>query len=101
MVEHAPITDLDGARSTYENVVQTGRRTGDGNVAGAILGLACLDGELADWHRAAMLSGSTSCCSTRRELRGNPSTRAVAGKASTKHAKPSAMSSSSRPTPAA
>ena len=57
MVEHAE-HDLDGARSTYENVVQTGLRTGDKrNVAGAILGLACLDGELADWHRAAMLHG--------------------------------------------
>jgi hypothetical protein len=48
--------DLDGARSTYENVIRAGRRTGDKrNMAGAILGLACLDGELADWHRAAML----------------------------------------------
>jgi predicted ATPase/class 3 adenylate cyclase len=50
--------DLDGARSAYEEAVRTGRRVGDKrNMACAILGLACLDGDLGDWHRAAMLHG--------------------------------------------
>jgi hypothetical protein len=57
MVEQAE-HHLDRARSTYENIIRAGRRTGDKrNMAGAILGLACLDGELADWNRAAMLHG--------------------------------------------
>ena len=50
--------DLDGARSAYEEAVRIGRRVGDKrNMACAILGLACLDGDLGDWHRAAMLHG--------------------------------------------
>jgi len=50
--------DLDGARSTYEESLRIGRRAGDKrNMACAILGLACLDGDLGDWHRAAMLHG--------------------------------------------
>lgn len=50
--------DLDGARSTYQESLQIGRRAGDKrNMAIAILGLACLDGDQGDWHRAAMLHG--------------------------------------------
>jgi predicted ATPase/class 3 adenylate cyclase len=50
--------DLDGARSAYEESLRTGRRAGDkSNMAAAILGLACLAGDLGDWHRAAMLHG--------------------------------------------
>ena len=50
--------DLDGARSAYEESLRTGRRAGDkSNMAGAIAGLACLAGDLGDWHRAAMLHG--------------------------------------------
>ncbi len=48
--------DLDGARSAFEEVVRIGRRTGDKyTLVGAILGLACLAGDLGDRHRAAML----------------------------------------------
>src|SRR5262249_43672721 len=51
--------DLDGARSTFEDVVRIGRRTGDNhNLAFAIYGLARLAAELKDWHRAAMLHGA-------------------------------------------
>jgi hypothetical protein len=50
--------DLDGARSTCEESLRAGRRVGDKrNMAAAILGLACLDSDLGDWHRAAMLHG--------------------------------------------
>jgi hypothetical protein len=51
--------DLDGARSTFVEVVRIGRRTGDKhNLALAILGLACLAADLRNWHRAAMLHGA-------------------------------------------
>jgi predicted ATPase/class 3 adenylate cyclase len=54
-VEH----DLDGARSALQEALRIGRRIGDKrNMALAILGLACLDGDLGDWHRAAMLHGA-------------------------------------------
>jgi predicted ATPase/class 3 adenylate cyclase/DNA-binding XRE family transcriptional regulator len=50
--------DLHGARSAFEEVVRIARRTGDMHaLADAILGLACLAGDLRDWHRAAMLHG--------------------------------------------
>jgi hypothetical protein len=50
--------DLDSARSTCEESLRAGRRVGDKrHMAGTILGLACLDGDLGDWHRAAMLHG--------------------------------------------
>ena len=51
--------DLDGARSAFEEALRTGRRTGEmRNMALATLGLACVDGDLGDWHRAAMLHGA-------------------------------------------
>jgi tetratricopeptide (TPR) repeat protein len=51
--------DLDRARSTLQEVLRIGRRTGAKvNVANAILGLACLAGDLGDWHRAAVLHGA-------------------------------------------
>jgi tetratricopeptide (TPR) repeat protein len=50
--------DLDGARSTLEAALRIGRRNGDTwNMAGAILGLARLAGDAADWDRAAKLHG--------------------------------------------
>lgn len=51
--------DLDGARSTLQEALRIGRRVGDKrNMALAILGLACLAGDLGDWHRAAVLHGA-------------------------------------------
>ena len=51
--------DLGSARSTLEESLRIFRRTGDKrNMACAIRGLACLDGDLGDWHRAAMLHGA-------------------------------------------
>ena len=50
--------DLDGARSAFEAALRIGRRNGDNwNMAGAILGLACLSGDVGDWDRAAALHG--------------------------------------------
>jgi predicted ATPase len=50
--------DLGGARSTFEESLRIFRRAGDKrNMACAIMGLACLDGDLGDWHRAAVLHG--------------------------------------------
>ena len=51
--------DLDSARSTLQEALRSGRRIGDKwSMAGAIGGLACLGGDLGDWHRAAMLHGA-------------------------------------------
>jgi non-specific serine/threonine protein kinase len=51
--------DLDGARSALRQALRIGRRAGDKrNMALAILGLACLAGDLGDRHRAAMLHGA-------------------------------------------
>jgi predicted ATPase/class 3 adenylate cyclase len=51
--------DLDGARSTLQEALRVGRRIGDKrSMAEAMGGLACLDGDLGDWHRAAMLHGA-------------------------------------------
>jgi predicted ATPase/class 3 adenylate cyclase len=51
--------DLDGARSTFQEALRTGRRIGaKRNMADAILGLACLAGDLGDWQRAAALHGA-------------------------------------------
>jgi predicted ATPase/transcriptional regulator with XRE-family HTH domain len=50
--------DLDGARSTFQECLRTGRRTGDKrNMACAFLWLAFLDGDQGEWYRAAMLHG--------------------------------------------
>lgn len=51
--------NLDGARSAFQGVLSAGRRTGDKYLmAGAILGLACVAGDVGDWHRAAALHGA-------------------------------------------
>jgi predicted ATPase/class 3 adenylate cyclase len=51
--------DLGGARSTLQQALRIGRRAGDKRcMALAILGLACLAGDLSDWRRAAMLHGA-------------------------------------------
>jgi hypothetical protein len=50
--------NLDGARSTFQEYLRIGRRTGNNrNTACAFLWLAFLDGDLGDWYRAAMLHG--------------------------------------------
>jgi tetratricopeptide (TPR) repeat protein len=50
--------DHDGARSVLEEVLRAGRRIGSRRAtAFAVLGLACLAADLADWRRAAMLHG--------------------------------------------
>ena len=51
--------DPDGARSALQEALRTGRRIGDKRtMADAMGGLACLDGDLGDWPRAAMLHGA-------------------------------------------
>jgi hypothetical protein len=51
--------ELDSARSTLQEALRIGRRIGDKrNMAEAISGLACLDGDLGDWRRAAVLHGA-------------------------------------------
>ncbi len=51
--------DLDGARSTLQEVLRVGRRVGQKkNTAEAILGLACVAGDLGDWHLATVLHGA-------------------------------------------
>jgi hypothetical protein len=51
--------DLDGARSKLQEALRIGRRIGDKRtMAKAMEGLACLDGDLGDWPRAAMLHGA-------------------------------------------
>jgi tetratricopeptide (TPR) repeat protein len=50
--------DFDSARSVLEEVLRVGRRIGSVRAtAFAVLGLACLAADLADWRRAAMLHG--------------------------------------------
>jgi predicted ATPase/class 3 adenylate cyclase len=51
--------DLDGARSTLQEALRIGRRIGaKRDMAEAMEGLAHLDGDLGEWHRAAMLHGA-------------------------------------------
>jgi predicted ATPase/class 3 adenylate cyclase len=51
--------DLDAARSALQQALRIGRRIGDKrSMAEAMGGLACLDGDLGYWHRAAMLHGA-------------------------------------------
>jgi predicted ATPase/tetratricopeptide (TPR) repeat protein len=48
--------DLEGARTTLQQALRIGRRIGDKRpMAEAMEGLACLAGDLGDWHRAAVL----------------------------------------------
>ena len=62
--------DLDGARSTFEAALRISRRNGDNwNMAGAVLGLACLAGDAGDWGRAAALHGVAQASQDRA---GNP-----------------------------
>ena len=50
--------DPDGSRAMFEASLRIARRTGQRYVlAYAALGLACLAGDLGDWHRAAVLHG--------------------------------------------
>ena len=51
--------DLDDARSALQEALRVGRRIGVKRImAEAMGGLAFLDGDLGDWHRAAMLHGA-------------------------------------------
>jgi tetratricopeptide (TPR) repeat protein len=51
--------DLHGARSTLQEALRISRRIGAKQImAEAMQGLACLDGDLGYWHRAAMLHGA-------------------------------------------
>jgi hypothetical protein len=51
--------DLDAARSTLQEALRIGRRVGEKrNMPYTILGLACLAGDLDDWHRGAVLHGA-------------------------------------------
>jgi predicted ATPase/class 3 adenylate cyclase/DNA-binding CsgD family transcriptional regulator len=51
--------DLDGARSMFEASLRFSRRSGDRRgMAYAFLYLACVVGDLGDWHLAALLHGS-------------------------------------------
>ena len=62
--------DLDGARSAFEAALRIGRRNGHNwNMAGAILGLACLAGDAGAWDRAAALHGAAQAFLDRT---GNP-----------------------------
>jgi predicted ATPase/DNA-binding XRE family transcriptional regulator len=55
---HRVEKDLDRARSVLEEVLQIGRRIGSVRAtAFAVLGLACVAADRADWRRAAMLHG--------------------------------------------
>jgi predicted ATPase/class 3 adenylate cyclase/tetratricopeptide (TPR) repeat protein len=50
--------DLHGARSAFEAALRIGRRNGNNwDMAGAVLGLACLAGDVGDWDLAAVLHG--------------------------------------------
>jgi tetratricopeptide (TPR) repeat protein len=51
--------DLDGARSTLQEALRVGRRIGDKRSTAEAMGaLACLDGDVGYWYRAAMLHGA-------------------------------------------
>jgi hypothetical protein len=49
----------DGARSSFQAALGMSRHNGDrSGTAYASLGLACLDADVGEWHRAAMLHGA-------------------------------------------
>jgi predicted ATPase len=51
--------DPDGARASFQKTLQIGRHNGERfNLAYAILGLACLAADAADWPRGAVLHGA-------------------------------------------
>jgi hypothetical protein len=65
--------DFDGARSGFEHIVRLSRRAGNKYaLLGAILGLACLAGDLGDWHRAAVLYGAEHALADQLGYRWNP-----------------------------
>jgi predicted ATPase/class 3 adenylate cyclase len=50
--------DREGSRSMFEDALRLSRRSGDrAGIAYVSLGLACIAGDLGDWHRAAVLHG--------------------------------------------
>jgi len=58
--------DPEAARATFQDGVRLSRRTGDRySLAYCLLGLACVAGDLGDWHRAAELHGSAQAFSDR------------------------------------
>ena len=70
---HRVEKDLDGARSVLEEVLRAGRRIGSTRVTAlAVLGLACLAADLADWRRAAMLHGVAQAMRDQTGLRWEP-----------------------------
>jgi hypothetical protein len=92
--------DLDGARSILQQTLRIGRRTGDKRcMAEAIMGLACLAGDQNYWHRAAVLHGTAQALLDQTGVPWEPFERATARKASTRHMRPWATTSSSGPTP--
>jgi tetratricopeptide (TPR) repeat protein len=51
--------DPEAARATFQDALRLSRRTGDRyGLAYCSLGLACVAGDLGDWHRAAGLHGA-------------------------------------------
>jgi non-specific serine/threonine protein kinase len=70
---HRVEKDFDGARSVLDEVLRVGRRIGSIRAtAFAILGLACLAGDLADWRRAATLHGVAQAMRDQTGLRWEP-----------------------------
>jgi predicted ATPase/DNA-binding XRE family transcriptional regulator len=70
---HRVEKDLDRARSVLEEVLRVGRRIGSVRAtAFAVLGLACLAADLADWRRAAMLHGVAQAMRDQTGLRWEP-----------------------------
>jgi tetratricopeptide (TPR) repeat protein len=65
--------DFDLARSTFEEVLRTGRRIGSRRIAAfATLGLACVAADQSDWHRAATLHGVAEAMRDRTGLPWEP-----------------------------
>jgi hypothetical protein len=65
--------DLDGARSVLEGALRASRRIGSVRVTAlAVLGLACLAADQADWRRAAMLHGVAQGMRDQTGLRWEP-----------------------------
>jgi hypothetical protein len=65
-------------------------------MAEAIGGLACLDGDLGDWHRAAVLHGAAQALLDQTGVPWETLETRYRRKASTRLVRPWAMSSSSR-----
>jgi hypothetical protein len=79
--------DPDGVRPLFEASMRDSQRNGDNDrLTSAILGLACLAGNTADWHRAATLHGSAQAICTGEAWTGEGPKRVPARTASTKRA---------------